>query len=282
MNKFDYVKWGFIVAVLGTIGTFLSIPDPLCKLGFNPQACPSPLKQATLVIQTETGEALPGAKIQFIAINAPEIQYTDNNGYAQVKIPSLGDVRITLSKSGYPTQDFTINLNNEQNTTRIIRINQSGQPQVQPVSTPLPTTPTITNTPTFETELNCATVYGNDIENSYNLISVGKRTEDSYSRIPLSTSQFESFTCKILKNSGEIKLAYALPDNSALNIVKLKVYVDGSLRKNIDFQRGQAIRETIDIKNASGITYDFELVSPINPDRNNVLNNVSDYVYIIK
>jgi hypothetical protein len=89
----------------------------------------------------ETGESLSGVKIQFIAKGAPEIHYTDNNGYAKVQIPSRGDVRVNLSKPGHPIQDFTINLANEQDTVRIIRFTQSGQPEVQPVSS-LPPSPT--------------------------------------------------------------------------------------------------------------------------------------------
>lgn len=102
----------------------------------------NPQKDVELNVQTQTGESLAGVKMQFIAAKgAPEIQYTDSNGYAKVQIPSQGDVRVTLSKEGYPTQDFTINLTSDQSTTRTIRLNQIGQPKVSsPPQPPLTTT----------------------------------------------------------------------------------------------------------------------------------------------
>ncbi|NJR62410.1 MAG: hypothetical protein HC769_28560 [Cyanobacteria bacterium CRU_2_1] len=110
-----------------------------------------PRQEIDLITQSETGESLAGVKIQFIAQGAPEVQFTDSNGYAKVQIPSKGDVRVNLSKSGYPVQDFIINLENTQSTVRVIRFSQSGQPNVQQVvATPTPTdtpTPTPTSTP---------------------------------------------------------------------------------------------------------------------------------------
>lgn len=219
------------------------------------------------------------SEIQFIAKGAPEVQYTDNNGYAKVGIPSKGDVRVNLSKSGYPAQDFIINLENDQTTTRIIRFSQSGQPKIEPSSPPLSVTPTLPSsspvglpksTP-ITNEFQCEKVYGYSAENYNRLISVGKRTEEPKSRFFIATSEPSSSTCKIIKNSGEIKLAYGLPDNSSLTRVSVKIYLDGQLRKTFDFGRGQAIRESIDITGASGYTIDFEVVP-----RN---TNVRDYVY---
>ncbi|MGQ4646841.1 hypothetical protein [Lyngbya aestuarii] len=142
-KKFDYTKWSFVlgipIALVGVIATAVTVPEIRCNIGWISNGCVAPLQTVELVTQTETGESLAGVKIQFIAKGAPEIENTDNNGYAKVQIPSQGDVRVILSKAGYPTQDFTINLANEQNTVRIIRFNQSGQPEVQPAqSLPAP------------------------------------------------------------------------------------------------------------------------------------------------
>lgn len=144
-RKFNYTKWSFILgtplALIGAATAVVTVPDIGCKVGWNPSACITPQKEIDLITQAETGESLSGVKIQFIAKGAPEIQYTDNNGYAKVQIPSRGDVRVNLSKQGYPVQDFTINLENSQSTVRVIRFSQSGQPSVEQVAS-LPQSPT--------------------------------------------------------------------------------------------------------------------------------------------
>jgi hypothetical protein len=141
--NFNYVKWGFIVALVGTIGTVLTVPEIRCSIGLLADTCAIVQKEVDFITQSETGKALAGVTVQVIAIGAPEIQYTDSNGYVKAKIASRGDVRINLSKSGYPVQDFNINLANDQNTVRIIRFATSGQPDVSSVPTipPVPPTP---------------------------------------------------------------------------------------------------------------------------------------------
>jgi hypothetical protein len=101
-------------------------------------------KEIEFVTQSETGEALSGVKVQVIGRGAPENQVTDTNGYAKLNIASRGEVRVNLSKSGYPIQDFNINLANDQKTVRIIRLAKSGEPEVSssltvpPVIVPAP------------------------------------------------------------------------------------------------------------------------------------------------
>jgi hypothetical protein len=137
-NGFNYVKWGFVVAMIGSIGTVLAVPEIRKSIGLLGDTSASSQKEVDLITQTETGEALAGVKVQFIAKGAPENQYTDSNGYAKVKIASTGDVRINLNKTGYPFQDFNINLANDQNTTRTIRLSKAGQPEVRSSSTITP------------------------------------------------------------------------------------------------------------------------------------------------
>ncbi|XZO01807.1 MAG: hypothetical protein ACM65L_25595 [Microcoleus sp.] len=79
-------------------------------------------------------------------------------------------------------------------------------------------------------------------------------------------------TCKIIKNPGELKLAYGLPDNSNLIRVSVKIYVDGELKKTLDFGRGEAMRESIDIMGASGYTIDYKVILP---------KNESGYIYML-
>jgi hypothetical protein len=145
MKKFNYTKWGLIIAIAGVIVTALTVPELRSVIGLQsetPKSASPVVSKAVveLITQTETGEALDGVRIQFISQGAPEVQYTDNNGYAKVQIPSQGDVVVNLSKKGYPPQNFMINLENDQTRTRIVRFTQSGVPNVQPIASasPLP------------------------------------------------------------------------------------------------------------------------------------------------
>ena len=128
------------MAVAGIVVT-VTIPEIRCSIGLLAETCPAPIKVIDLITQTETGEPLSGVNLQFIGIGAPENQYTDMNGYAKINVANKGDVRVILSKSEYPTQDFVINIANDQNMVRIVRLARSGNPQVSslPVVPPIPT-----------------------------------------------------------------------------------------------------------------------------------------------
>ncbi|BAY36869.1 pentapeptide repeat-containing protein [Nostoc sp. NIES-2111] len=149
-KKFNFTKWGFVIgtpiAIAGTIATVVTVPEFRCSVGLKSEACVVPKAIVELITQKETGEALDGVKLQFISQGAPEVQYTDSNGYAKVIIPSKGDVNVNLSKQNYPTQNFIINLENEQTRTRIIKFQQSGKPEVQPIPTSA-ATPSVSKPP---------------------------------------------------------------------------------------------------------------------------------------
>jgi hypothetical protein len=143
-KKFNYALWGLIVAVVGTIAAVVAIPDVGCFIGLKSGVCVVPQQEVDLLVRGETGEPLPEVKVLVAAKGPPEILFTDSNGYATVRIASKGTVRVSLEKLGYPVQDFIINLANEQNTLRTIRLSKSGQPDVKiepsvPTSTPSPT-----------------------------------------------------------------------------------------------------------------------------------------------
>jgi hypothetical protein len=134
-SPFSSIKWEFVVAtsiaIIGIIVS-ISIPEVRCFVGFKAEACATQLKTVELLFQTEKGESLGGVRVQVNSSGASEIQWSDDNGYVKARIPSEGDVRINLSKEGYPTQNFTINLENEQSTNRIIRLKKDGKPDVKP------------------------------------------------------------------------------------------------------------------------------------------------------
>jgi hypothetical protein len=152
-QRVNYAKWSFIlgtpIALVAGIATILTVPESVCSItGWNLAACAISQQEIELITQTESGLPLDGVKIQVIAKGAPENQYTDSNGYATVRIPARGDIRVNLSKQDYPPQNFTINLENDQSTVRIIRFNPSGQPEIQETVT-LPSLPSVSVTPSI-------------------------------------------------------------------------------------------------------------------------------------
>ncbi|MGK7881150.1 MAG: hypothetical protein AB4060_13760 [Crocosphaera sp.] len=132
-------NWFLILTIIGTVLTgggvlvgLINIPEFRCFL-LN-LSCPTESitqKEVELSTRTDSGELLGAVKVAVSGSSGPpEVTYTDDNGYAIVNIPSKGNVDVVLTKSGYPTQNFTINLENEQELVRIIRMTQSGQPEV--------------------------------------------------------------------------------------------------------------------------------------------------------
>ncbi|MDZ4784623.1 MAG: hypothetical protein SGJ02_00970 [bacterium] len=160
----------FILGIIAAISVGAIVPEIRCRISWDSKVCGVTQKEVELTTQTSIGESLAGVKIHVIAQGAPEVQYTDSNGYAKVRISSKGDVRVNLSKSGYPSQNFNINLENDPSIVRTIRFDPSGQPEVQSVpSLPLPTssvssnpsTPTPPPAPSINNDLLTKSVKGN-------------------------------------------------------------------------------------------------------------------------
>ena len=152
-NNFNYVKWGFLVTLVGSIAAVLTVPDFRCSIGLPSDNCVVQQQDVEIIVKTETGEALEGVKVEVIAKGPPEPEFTDINGYVKIKILGREDVLVTLSKSGYPTQNFTTNLLIDRNRVRVVRFNKSGQAKQIPIpdqhieaEKPLPSTLNESNT----------------------------------------------------------------------------------------------------------------------------------------
>jgi hypothetical protein len=140
-KKFNFTKWGFILGTPITIAgviTTITLPEFRCSIGLKSEVCVVQKQEVELIVQSESGEVLPGVRVQVISQGAPEVEPTDSNGYAKVLVPSKGDVLVNLTKAGYPTQNITINLQNDQSTTRTIYLNKSGQPEVKSIASVSP------------------------------------------------------------------------------------------------------------------------------------------------
>ncbi|WP_017317726.1 pentapeptide repeat-containing protein [Mastigocladopsis repens] len=172
-KKFNFTKWGFILAIVGTVATVATVPEIRGLIAPKSETGVVQKQEVELITQTEQGETLPGVKVRVISHGAPEVKSTDDNGYAKVQIPSKGDVVVNLSKAGYPTQNFTINLENEQSTTRVINLSKSGEPDVKSGASAAPTS-SISNQPQTTA---APSVAANKTNNSYSVDDANKNLE---------------------------------------------------------------------------------------------------------
>ncbi len=305
-KKFNFTKWGFIIgtpiALIGAIAAVVVVPEIRCNVGLDSEACSKP-QDVTLVVRAETGEALPGVKVEVVAKGAPESQFTDTNGYATVKISNKGSARIFLSKQDYPNQDFNINLENDQNVVRTIQLSKSGKPNVSsaqsiptptaasvasstplPNASPIPTssptpidTPIPTKSPLRELKSECTLVSRNSAAQYSNNISVGKQPRKPRQRVVISQGNPYSITCEIIENSGRLKLAYAIPDNSDLSRVKVALYLDGKLDQSINVSRGEVKFIDRDITNKKNYNLTYEMMS-----QSTSYYGSGDYFYLLE
>jgi hypothetical protein len=109
-------------------------------------------------------------------------------------------------------------------------------------------------------------------ESSKEIITVANQPEQPIYKISVTRYGSLSISCKIIENSGELNLAYALPDDSKLSSVSLQVHIDGVLKMNTKVSRGEIFREKIDISRAKN-GYKIAFYPPQN------INYATGYVY---
>jgi len=90
----------------------ITLPPILTGTTANP---PTSIKVDLAVKDIETKQAISDIKVYFSSKGSPTIKMTDDNGYTFIEIPERGDIQVTLSKSGYKTKTFTINLETDKN-----------------------------------------------------------------------------------------------------------------------------------------------------------------------
>jgi hypothetical protein len=85
---------------------------------------PYPKKNSTRTIKVDlavtdiqTKQPISDIKVDFLYQGwvTTKMTMTDDNGYTSIEIPERGDIEVTLSKSGYKTKTFTINLETDKN-----------------------------------------------------------------------------------------------------------------------------------------------------------------------
>lgn len=132
---FNYTKWSFVIGTaiaLSTIGVTVAVPEVRCAIGL--EKCTVQNELVDFIVKGENSQFLPGVKVYLASKGAPEVVETDSNGYAQIKIPSRGDVNINLQKEGYQAKSFTVNLKNNRENTRTITLEKLGSSTINAVS----------------------------------------------------------------------------------------------------------------------------------------------------
>ena len=281
-------KIAFLTATaLAVVGIVVSVtvPEARCFFRLDSQCPPGSvvqMKDVELMVESVSQQPLSGVSVEFKSKGAPEVSITDSAGFVKIRIPEA-EVKVTLRKEGFETLSYNIDLSKDPSTTRTYRLKSldSNSSSISVPSSPspslVPSSEPKNSLPNQDSIVDC-TNFGNTVQKHSQLISVSNKMEDPKSRFLLATNVPRSLVCKISKNSGILKLAYALSDNSSLNRIGIKVYVDGNLKKNFDLNRGEALRDSVDISGASGYKIMFEILSP-QPATS--FNSISDTVYIL-
>lgn len=286
-------KWTIYIGILLSILAIIvavTTPEVRQFIGLpNQSSKDAEMKEVDLTVQTESLQPLLSVNVEFKSQGAPATALTDSNGYAKIKIPSTRDVQITLRKQGFETSSQIIDLEKNPVLTRTYTLKSTSSSMLQTSPdkpTPVPVNPTPTEPsppplppisakpPKVECKIVNEIVHSIFSDGEYTeIIPVANKPEQPVSRLYVTRDNPRSVVCKIQKSFGELPLAYALPENSQLDSIVTKVYIDGKLRKNIDLNRGEALREKIDIKGAS--TYKLEFSVPDKSDK-------GDYIYVLE
>ena len=134
-QKRNWILWlTFISVVLTGVGVLATLgtdKELRCRLFGVSWSCPPPFKTVELIMQDESGHHLAGVEVIARGLKgAPVKAYSDINGYVKINIESIGDVGLTLSKSGYAVQNLSLNLEAQQDTVMLFKFSESGNPAV--------------------------------------------------------------------------------------------------------------------------------------------------------
>lgn len=283
MNSKWTIYLGILISIIA-IGASVTTPEVRKVFGIetNQSSNDYEMKEVELTVQTDSKEPLLDVNVEFKSQGPPGTIFTDSNGYAKIKIPTTTDVQVTLRKEGFTTNSYVIDLKKDPILTRTYMLkktssltSQTSPDQPASVPTPAATEASLTpfSPPSAKLEVECKPFLFYPDGEYKDIISVANKAEQPLSRFFVNKDVAKSLVCKIQQNSDHLLIAYGLPDDSVLNRILVKVYVDGNLRKSVNVSRGQALREKIDVKGASGYKLEFSM-----PDK----SNNGDYVYTLE
>ncbi|MBD2625038.1 carbohydrate-binding protein [Trichormus variabilis] len=136
-----FLSFSIIVAAL-IMSKDTSSNDPPGQPG-HPSKTETKYKQVSLTVKNPQKEPLDHVKVEFNFTGAPPSKFTDSNGYVQINIPERNDIKIYLSKKGYKTRDYILNLLADPDSNKEIELEQEPESVL-----PVPETPnTVLETP---------------------------------------------------------------------------------------------------------------------------------------
>jgi hypothetical protein len=114
---------------------------------------------------------------------------------------------------------------------------------------------------------NCTLANGNGFYKTQgaddSIVSVGRSAMKTYERVEIYPNNPHGSTCAIEAHPADEKIgfAFAIPDNSNLDRVRVTIYVDGQPRINKIISRGRVGKYTVDSKGANSYAFTLETLS---------------------
>jgi hypothetical protein len=102
----------FVIPIMAIV-TAITNQEIRCFLRLDSgQICLSGFTKVQLVVRNKKYEPIQGVEVRFLAQGAPDVKYTDSNGFSDIQIPSREDIEITLIKDGFETLNQVVNVGN--------------------------------------------------------------------------------------------------------------------------------------------------------------------------
>ncbi|WP_299410404.1 hypothetical protein [Acaryochloris sp. IP29b_bin.148] len=126
-----------IIAVIGVVAT-ITVPEIRCYFRLDSgQVCSSGFVEVELVVRNKKYEPIQGVEVRFLAQGAPEVKYTDSNGFSNIQIPAREDIEVTLIQDGFETLNQVVNVGNSpDDRTRTFQLKETSL-EDQPTPDPL-------------------------------------------------------------------------------------------------------------------------------------------------
>lgn len=109
----NVVIMGVVVSI--TVFSITISNDPSTWLPHLKENFTRTIKVDLTVTDIETKQPISYIEVSFLSKGSRTRKRTDYNGYTSIEIPERGDIQVTLSKFGYKTKTFTINLETDKN-----------------------------------------------------------------------------------------------------------------------------------------------------------------------
>jgi hypothetical protein len=198
-------------------------------------------------VETKSGASLSGVYV--VGLSSMKVAgVTDSTGSVDI----TGKERIVLWKDGFEPLELKIKWKESESSDVIRTVILRAKTLFRDTSILVPTGLT-----TGESKTECKGTYDDNKFDNSDVISVAKHLEKTHSSFYISAYSWEEIHCKIFGNPGELSLAYALPDDSSISRVDIKVYINGNLRKTLSLDSGKSLREKVDLTGASSYTLVF-------------------------